>query len=54
MGRKKKKVKVPKGDAEEGEKIFQKECQVCHSNVECDDKNNAAPHLGGIFGRKSA
>lgn len=50
---KKKTVKVPKGDAEKGKILFNKECSVCHSNVEVDDKNNAAPHLAKILGRTS-
>ena len=53
MAKKGKKVNVPTGDAEKGEQLFNKECSVCHSSVECDDKNNAAPHLGGIINRKS-
>lgn len=50
---KKKKVNVPEGDPIKGSQIFNKECSVCHSNVEVDDKNNAAPHLAKIIGRKS-
>ena len=47
------KVKVPKGDAEKGKQIFQGECTTCHA-LEGDDRNAAAPNLGGIVNRKVA
>ena len=52
--RSKKKVKVPKGDAENGQKIIESQCGGCHSVMGGDDKTSAAPHLNGIVGRKSA
>jgi cytochrome c2 len=53
MSAKAKKVVMPVGDAEKGSKIFEKECSVCHSKEEMNDKNNAAPHLAKILGRTS-
>ena len=52
--RKQKKVKVPKGDPVNGQKIFESQCGVCHTVMGGDDKTAAAPHLNGIVGRKSA
>lgn len=50
MSAKAKKVVMPVGDAEKGAKIFEKECSVCHSKEDMNDKNNAAPHLSKIVG----
>ena len=53
MGKKKTpKVKVPKGDADKGQKIFEAECTTCHA-IDGDDRNAAAPNLGGVMGRKA-
>lgn len=54
MSAKGKKVAMPEGDAERGAKIFEKECSVCHSKEEMNDKSNAAPHLSKILNRPSA
>lgn len=54
MSAKGKKVAMPEGDAEKGSKIFEKECSVCHSKEEMNDKSNAAPHLARILNRNSA
>lgn len=51
---KKKKVKVPDGNPEKGQKIFESQCGVCHSIQSGDDSSGAAPHLNGVVGRKSA
>ena len=53
MSAKGKKVAMPVGDAERGSKIFEKECSVCHSKEEMNDKGNAAPHLARILNRTS-
>ncbi len=54
MSAKGKKVVMPEGDSERGAKIFEKECSVCHSKEEMNDKSNAAPHLSKILNRPSA
>lgn len=54
MPPKTKKVAMPEGDAEKGAKIFEKECSVCHSKEDQNDKGNAAPHLAKILNRPSA
>jgi cytochrome c2 len=54
MSAKGKKVAMPVGDPERGAKIFEKECSVCHSKEEQNDKNNAAPHLAKIVNRACA
>lgn len=54
MSAKGKKIAMPNGDAEKGAKIFEKECSVCHSKEEGNDKGNAAPHLYHIVNRSSA
>ena len=54
MPPKTKKVAMPEGDAEKGAKIFEKECSVCHSKEEQNDKSNAAPHLYKILNRPAA
>ncbi len=40
------------GDPAQGEKVFNKECKLCHSAV--DEKKRAGPHLVGIIGRPAA
>lgn len=45
---------MPEGNAERGSKIFEKECSVCHSKEEMNDKSNAAPHLAKIVNRNAA
>ena len=52
MARKKKKSKIPKGDALSGKSIFKRECAVCHSTTGKDSKGEAAPDLKGVFKRK--
>ena len=47
------KVKVPKGDPEKGQQVFESECTTCHA-LEGDDRNAAAPNLSGILKRKAA
>lgn len=54
MSAKGKKVAMPVGDSEKGAKIFEKECSVCHSKEEQNDKGNAAPHLFKLLNRPSA
>jgi cytochrome c len=49
-----KKVAMPEGNIENGAKIFEKECSVCHSKEDQNDKSNAAPHLFKIVGRNAA
>ncbi len=44
-------VKVPAGDAANGETIFTQQCSVCHSTGKGGDKGAAAPGLGQIMGR---
>jgi cytochrome c len=53
MAKKKAKVNVPEGDKNNGQKIFESQCGVCHSVMGGDDKTSAAPHLSEIVGRKS-
>ena len=51
MAKKSKEIKVPAGDFEKGKKIYESQCSVCHAIAGGDDKNVAAPSLGGVMGR---
>ncbi len=44
-------ITVPDGDPVNGKQIFEGQCSTCHAIQGGDDKNAAAPSLGGVFGR---
>ncbi len=50
-GKKKATITVPDGDVTNGKKIYESQCSVCHAVTGGDDKNAAAPSLGGVFNR---
>lgn len=49
-----KKIGVLKGDPNKGEKIFVKECAICHLKEQRDDCGSAAPSFFNVLGWRSS
>ena len=43
-----KEIPVPAGDTDKGKKIYESQCSVCQAIEKEDNKNAAAPSLGGV------